>query len=358
MDVERIRPGFDFRDQIKASLDECDAFLCIIGPNWTDSRNEAGKRRLEDPADFVRIETAAALKRKIQVIPVLVHGAQMPSAEALPEELQSLVYRNAVELRHTRWRSDTQFLIDELRRSLNEAESHPTSSVVPPADGHPIEAAPLPGHIESSAISSRSQDEPAHRITTTGNRKLMVLALPLVAVALIGYVGYHSIAGTKVSPTDVSSGLTSSTVARDSNGTASGEPPASGEPKNSPSMPTSTQPTPKSDVVVQYYRKNADNPEIRAAIVKLGFAVEERPALISDMSVNDVVFGANVSPEDAKSVAAALVRAGVQIKGIHTSRMESKANLIQVIANRLIDSKSPISEEQIRQMSSFSPDPS
>ena len=43
-----------------------------------DSRTGDGRQRLQDPADFVRIEIDSALKRNIPVIPLLVSGAKMP----------------------------------------------------------------------------------------------------------------------------------------------------------------------------------------------------------------------------------------------------------------------------------------
>jgi hypothetical protein len=48
------------------------------------------------------------------VVPVLVHGARMPRAEQLPEDLAELAYRNGVELTHARWDSDVQVLIKAL----------------------------------------------------------------------------------------------------------------------------------------------------------------------------------------------------------------------------------------------------
>ncbi|HEY4762945.1 MAG TPA: energy transducer TonB, partial [Candidatus Sulfotelmatobacter sp.] len=82
------------------------------------AKNEAGVRRLDDPADFVREEVAAALRRDIPVIPVLVRGAEMPRVEQLPETLTDLAYRNCVELTHARWKSDVQLLIEPLRRLI------------------------------------------------------------------------------------------------------------------------------------------------------------------------------------------------------------------------------------------------
>jgi hypothetical protein len=58
----------------------CGVMLAIIGPNWLNSKDESGQRRLDNPADYVRVEIAAALRRNIRVVPVLVDGA--PRAES------------------------------------------------------------------------------------------------------------------------------------------------------------------------------------------------------------------------------------------------------------------------------------
>lgn len=118
MDVAGIEAGRDFRKAIEESVANCGVLLVIIGPSWLAAKNEAGVRRLDDPADFVREEVAAALRRDIPVIPVLVRGAEMPRVEQLPETLTDLAYRNCVELTHARWRSDVQLLIEPLRRLI------------------------------------------------------------------------------------------------------------------------------------------------------------------------------------------------------------------------------------------------
>jgi hypothetical protein len=115
MDVAAIDIGRDFRKAIDESVATCAVVLTIIGRNWLDEKNQLGQRRLDDPNDFVRLETGSALKRDIPVIPVLVQGATMPRPEQLPEDLRELAYRNGVELTHARWSSDLQILIKGLR---------------------------------------------------------------------------------------------------------------------------------------------------------------------------------------------------------------------------------------------------
>jgi hypothetical protein len=118
MDVAAIDVGRDFRRAIDESVATCGVLLALIGPGWLNEKNESGERRLDDPGDFVRMETACALRRDIPVIPVLVRGAKMPRSDQLPDDLKDLAYRNCVELTHVRWKSDVKVLIGGLRPLL------------------------------------------------------------------------------------------------------------------------------------------------------------------------------------------------------------------------------------------------
>jgi hypothetical protein len=120
MDVAAIEPGKDFRKAIDESVASCSVLLAMIGQEWLETKDGTGRRRLEDPHDFVRLELASALQRDIPVVPVLVRGAKMPPVERLPDDLRDLAFRNAVELTHARWRSDVQVLVQALRPCLEE----------------------------------------------------------------------------------------------------------------------------------------------------------------------------------------------------------------------------------------------
>jgi TIR domain/PASTA domain len=144
MDVAAIEVGRDFRKAIDESVSTCGVLLALIGKDWLDAKDEVGQRRLDDPADFVRLETASALRRDIPVVPVLVRGAKMPRPEQLPEDLKELAYRNGVELTHARWNSDLQLLIKALRRHVESPEKEQDSANKPPAVSARVEAAPRP----------------------------------------------------------------------------------------------------------------------------------------------------------------------------------------------------------------------
>jgi hypothetical protein len=129
MDVIAIDAGRDFRKAIDDSLEHCGVLLAMIGPEWLHAVDERGSRRLESDTDYVRLEIAAALRRDIPVVPVLLRGAKMCRAEHLPSDLADLAYRNAVELTHARWKSDVQILMKALRPLVG---GDPTPSAVPP----------------------------------------------------------------------------------------------------------------------------------------------------------------------------------------------------------------------------------
>jgi TIR domain len=118
MDVAGIGAGLDFRKVIDKHVTSCAVLLALIGPEWLDAKDSTGSRRLDDPTDFVRLETAAALRRDIPVVPILVRGARMPRPEQLPEDLKDLAYRNGAELTHARWSSDMEILVKELKQLM------------------------------------------------------------------------------------------------------------------------------------------------------------------------------------------------------------------------------------------------
>ena len=120
-DVEDIPLGMDFSEHIHAVVSKCDAFLAIIGPKWLDAVDNEGGRRLDNPADNVRIEIESGLIRKIPLIPILVSGASMPREEALPETLRKLAYRNATPVRpNPDFRPDMTRLVEGLERLFSK----------------------------------------------------------------------------------------------------------------------------------------------------------------------------------------------------------------------------------------------
>jgi TIR domain len=118
MDVDDIKGGDDFTTVIERKLGVSDALVAVIGAHWLAATDQDGKRRLDNPNDFVRIEIAKALQRGIRVIPVLVGGATLPHPSDLPDNLRALCERQALEIRDTRFHEDAKDLVDVLHHTV------------------------------------------------------------------------------------------------------------------------------------------------------------------------------------------------------------------------------------------------
>ena len=118
IDIDRIRPGQPFAAVLENYLAASKVMLVIIGPNWLDMRDEKGQRRLDDAADWVRLEIGGALARRLTVIPVLVGGAKLPQKASLPEMLQPLVDQHAAIVNHATFRNDIAGLRRDVRAAL------------------------------------------------------------------------------------------------------------------------------------------------------------------------------------------------------------------------------------------------
>jgi hypothetical protein len=117
MDIDTIEPGEDFRKVVSKAVGSCDVVLVMIGKQWLGMADTQGRRRLDDPRDFVRMEIGAALiNQRVRVIPVLVRGAGMPGEHELPEGLKELTWRNAIELSDSRFQHDAKKLISVIER--------------------------------------------------------------------------------------------------------------------------------------------------------------------------------------------------------------------------------------------------
>ncbi|MGI9023372.1 MAG: toll/interleukin-1 receptor domain-containing protein, partial [Acidimicrobiales bacterium] len=56
MDIDTIKPGSDFTEVISRAIAECDVLIAMIGRNWFGDLDGEGRRRIDNPSDFVRLE--------------------------------------------------------------------------------------------------------------------------------------------------------------------------------------------------------------------------------------------------------------------------------------------------------------
>ncbi|MDO9135743.1 toll/interleukin-1 receptor domain-containing protein [Hydrogenophaga sp.] len=154
MDVAGIELGTDFVTAIEQAVGSCKVLIVVIGDEWLSTTDAAGRRRLDDPHDFVRLETSVALEREIRVVPVLVGGALMPRGDELPANLKALARRQAIEISHKQWEASTRELIMALNTMLGQrADAGITEpgavGGAPRETQAPVESTPSPAEASS-----------------------------------------------------------------------------------------------------------------------------------------------------------------------------------------------------------------
>lgn len=145
-DIDSIELGQDFSKALEAAVGSCRVLLAVIGQDWADARDEAGRRRLENPHDWVRVEIEVALQRPdVLVIPVLIDGAKMPPIEKLPGNLAQLSLRQGVDIDAGGFTVQVDSLVVTLQKILEQPPVRPAPPSPQQAVPFMTGAFPVPG---------------------------------------------------------------------------------------------------------------------------------------------------------------------------------------------------------------------
>jgi TIR domain-containing protein len=179
-DVDSIQLGNDFADVIAAAVTSCDVLLALIGHQWLAAAPGGD--------DYVRVEIESALTRGVQVIPVLVDGARMPTAAELPPSLALLAQRPPLSLGAANPEADVSRMIQVLDQSIAErqttqaglGQNQPTVTGMAPSWGRPaVHATPSQPHPSQP---QPSHSGPAHTKQMRRRPKTWVIAAAAAAV--------------------------------------------------------------------------------------------------------------------------------------------------------------------------------
>jgi pterin-4a-carbinolamine dehydratase len=135
MDANSIRVGEAWPDRVRQRLDDATVILALIGPGWLTAHDKYGRRRIDDPTDWVRNEILHGLERRIPIIPVVInHTENLPDPEGLPPELKPIPFTQAKILRlDTEWTVDVAMLSRVLTSYELVSEQPPTQPLGSPA---------------------------------------------------------------------------------------------------------------------------------------------------------------------------------------------------------------------------------
>jgi endonuclease/exonuclease/phosphatase family metal-dependent hydrolase len=97
MDVDSIEPGTDFVEEIRQAVSLCDVVVAVIGSGWLQSSDDKGRRRLDNPEDFVRLEILANVITRFDVIAVQeIRDKTQKAIYRLVEAVNALGFRYGV----------------------------------------------------------------------------------------------------------------------------------------------------------------------------------------------------------------------------------------------------------------------
>ena len=144
-DVDSIEPGDNFVASVRTAVSSCTVLLALVGTDWANLTDKQGRRRLDDPDDFVRLEIETALRRGIRVIPILIDDAEMPRSQDLPPRLVPLVNRQAITISPVTF--DTSRLVRTIRESMKAA-----SAGAPEADLQESPSQAVPDHPDWGSV--------------------------------------------------------------------------------------------------------------------------------------------------------------------------------------------------------------
>lgn len=115
----QLEPGDLWPQELEDALQRCDALIAVIGNGWAQQQDAQGRRRLDDPQDWVRREIETALERGVLIVPVFLDGCALPAEAELPASLQPLCQRQGLALRTGDWEHDLQLLAGALAQRLD-----------------------------------------------------------------------------------------------------------------------------------------------------------------------------------------------------------------------------------------------
>jgi hypothetical protein len=194
-DIDSIQLGDDFIEAITTAVGACSVLLALIGDRWLTITDENGRRRLDNPEDFVRLEIETALARDVRVIPILVEGARMPHPSELPPSLGMLARRQALELSPSRFGFDSGRLISVLDRDLADIRARPTQETAP-------EGAPTRPGQDHGAVGHWRKPPGSARASQGHARARILVGVSAVVVSLVALLVYMLVSDHGPRPSD------------------------------------------------------------------------------------------------------------------------------------------------------------
>jgi hypothetical protein len=114
LDSESIPAGSDFVAELLSRVRRARVLLAVIGSCWLTAADAEGRRRIDDPGDWIRRELVEAFTAGVRVVPVLTDNAGMPAEDELPGDIAVLGRCQYRRLRYRDAAADLTRLVADL----------------------------------------------------------------------------------------------------------------------------------------------------------------------------------------------------------------------------------------------------
>jgi hypothetical protein len=118
MDFASVPDGYRIAGALPSQAGECDALVVVLGSGWSAANGQDGARLIDDPSDPVRVAIQSAVAQGVPIVPALLPGTEMPTAEALPENVRAALDRPAIRLTAQRFKVEALEMVADLRSLL------------------------------------------------------------------------------------------------------------------------------------------------------------------------------------------------------------------------------------------------
>jgi hypothetical protein len=193
-DTESIQAGEVFPTRIQVELSKARVALVLIGGTWLTAADQFGRRRIDDPDDWVRREIELALARPgLDIVPIVLDGAnEMPPVAAFPDSIAGIAKHNALRVKSRTFSSDMRGLVDWLV-ALNLA---PVPDAVPDAS-RPGSSPAATSSVNWDLLGSRFRDAQRSTIVLwTGIAALLIACALVAAIAVAERAASQNLAWT------------------------------------------------------------------------------------------------------------------------------------------------------------------
>lgn len=123
---------------IRDAVNQASLMVVVMGEGWLRACDKHGRRRIDQPGDWVRQELVTALRRGIEILPVTLDKATVPEPDALDPEIDPICRRQRLPMRVESWETDLHAVIRRVSdRTGLESRKRSRDEVLNP-NGTPI----------------------------------------------------------------------------------------------------------------------------------------------------------------------------------------------------------------------------